>query len=559
MRLRETPETTRVIQGLDWTPGALIAFATGAVYLALLPPLYDFDGYMYRFYALLPNRMWNSNPHHLLWNSVQILLVMIAKELGHPTTMPFQIFGILISCATLLLFYRLLLKAGGSLSTAAFGTILIALSPPFWYLGLQNHPYPLTFLAIVSFLSIWRPQPERPQAMELAAAGMLLLLAATFHQAVILLLPGAMMALFLFGQGPIWRRLSVSLLWAAGVIIPLTALYVGFWLLGGRTAGTPLFSWATDYVNDVHPVQLFELGIWKTTARSLMGFSGSIVQDYRLKWLLQQCLGPATVCALYALSAIIAIFVLTALMLRFHRRKALFQLMRNNGLFTVSLFSVISWWLFSFAWEPATAHYWVLSLFPGLVCVVSVLPRLGNYRWIAASVVLLSFWNGYFNHAYDQFNGRYFSEAMLEKVERHVGTRDVLIVLSDDQWHAQVNYILVFRVLHYLAPGRGIAIINDLVLPSGAQSWRQRLADKIDSVIDSGGRAYIAAHVLDPRSYRDPSQARNPFNEETNKSYLTLDIDALHRGIVDLFSRYELRKCEFTIGADDYLSVQRRQ
>jgi len=69
-----------------WAPGVLVALGCGAVYLILRPPLYDFDGYMYRLYAVLPNRLWNSNPHHLLWNWVQIILSRIAERIGHPTT-----------------------------------------------------------------------------------------------------------------------------------------------------------------------------------------------------------------------------------------------------------------------------------------------------------------------------------------------------------------------------------------------------------------------------------------------------------------------------------------
>jgi hypothetical protein len=194
----DSPEQTRVLDQprrivrSNWVVATSLALGCGIVYLALRPPLYDFDGYVFRLYALLPSRFSNSNPHHLLWNTVQILLTATAALRGRPSTVPFQIFGILVNCSTLFVTYWLLLGVGNSRVLATAGVIFVAFSPPFWHLGLQNHPYPLTFLAIVLYLMAWRKEDgSTPEGWRLSFAGLSLALAILFHQAVIFLLPVA--------------------------------------------------------------------------------------------------------------------------------------------------------------------------------------------------------------------------------------------------------------------------------------------------------------------------------------------------------------------------------
>ena len=57
-----SPEKGRVlhqsdrVQSSNWIVATSLAVGCGVVYLVLRPPLYDFDGYMFRLYALLPSR-----------------------------------------------------------------------------------------------------------------------------------------------------------------------------------------------------------------------------------------------------------------------------------------------------------------------------------------------------------------------------------------------------------------------------------------------------------------------------------------------------------------------
>ena len=538
-----------------------LAVGCGFVYLALRPPLYDFDGYMFRLYALLPSRFANANPHHLLWNTVQILLTACAAMLGQPSTVPFQIFGILVNCLTLLVLYRLLLVVGDSRVVAISGVVFVAFSPPFWHLGLQNHPYPLTFLAIVLYLIAWRREDGgAPEGWRLCIAGLSLALAILFHQAAIFLLPVASCVLVAYGRGTVWQRLTRALVWTAGVAGLVAAAYVCLWQFETGPERS-IFRWSTDYLNSVHPVQLFELGFPTTFARSIMGLSGMLVQDYRIRWLLYVSLSPPTIVALYDGIGLLAVVALIVATYRGFASGALSPELRRDSLFGLSLFSLGAWWAFSFAWEPATVHYWTLGLFPALVCVAMLVRgRHINGRLLMASVLLVSAWNGYFNHAIDRINSRNFPDPLLKSIQQQVGGHDIFLVLGDDHWFGGVDYILLFRILSYSARNPGVAIFNDLILsPGGMQNWRERLRTKIDSTLDSGGRVFVASHVFDRGSYRDLSNQNDPFNEQIDRRYLTVDGAAIYQDLRLFFVGYRITESNFRVGSDAYFTVARRQ
>ena len=99
------------------------------------------------------------------------------------------------------------------------------------------------------------------------------------------------------------------------------------------------------------------------------------------------------------------------------------------------------------------------------------------------------------------------------------------------------------------------AVRSFVFVRGGTRSWQNRLRDRINSTLDSGGRVYVAAHVFDTHSYKDLSQANNPFNEQINPRYLTLNSTSFRQQIEDFFSGYDLTKSDFSLGADNYLFV----
>ena len=544
----------------NWIDATSLAVGCGIVYLALRPPIYDFDGYMFRLYSLLPSRFSNSSPHHLLWNTVQILLAACAASLGQPNTVPFQIFGILVNCLTLFVTYWLLLTVGKSRVVAIAGVVFVAFSPAFWYVGLQNHPYPLAFLAIVLCLTAWHSEDGNPpEGSRLYVAGLCLALAILLHQGVIVLLPVATCVLVAYGRGTIWNKMTRALVWTASVAGLVASAYICFWQLEITSPKETIFSWATEYLNTVHPVQLFQLGFRTTLARSMMGLSGMLVQDYRIRWLLSTTLSPSATIELYDAIGLLVVVALIIVTYRALASGAL-VLLRTNSLFGLSLFSLGAWSAFCFAWEPATVHYWTLGLFPALVCLAMLVrERRINRGLLMAGVLVVSAWNCYFNYAFDRNNTRNFPDPLLASIQQHVGSHDIFIALGEDHWFGGVNYILLFRVLSYSDRNPGVAIFKDFILtPGGMQNWREKLGAKIDSTLDSGGHVFVASHVFDPSSYRDLSLQNNPFNEQIDERYLTIDGAAVYQDLRQFFAGYHLTKSDFSVGSDAYFAVTQR-
>jgi Protein O-mannosyl-transferase TMEM260-like len=509
----------RVILGrvLSYTPsrsrsriaGVLLAVGCAATYLALLPPLYNRDGYVYRLYALHPSRWHNINPHHLLWDYVQILLAELAVLSGHPTTVPFQVFGIVVNCTALFLFFVLLRDVTGSRLLSAAGVLLVAFSPKFWFLGFQNQPYPLVFLLVVLYLLAWRePKDGPPVGARLVAAAVCLGLAIFFHQAVVVLIPAAIAVMILYGRDAPARSAARGLIWGAAIVAVVIAGYVGCWHTLDKSR--PGFvRWVSAYLATQHRPQLEFPG---SLARAVMGISGSLVQTERLKEFLGASLSEGTILFLYLGFGLFACLAVVALARRKGGRRAM-RLLRSNALFTVSLLSIVCWSAFVLAWEPATPYYWVLNLFPALVCLGLLLrdSPLPKQRAFAIAVVLVSGWNIYFNRDYDQLYSRNFPPPLLASIKRHVAASDIFITLGNGEWYGDVDYDLLFACLKYWPRNLGVAILDDFVLPDGPVPWRKKLGEKIDNTLDSGDRVFVAAHVFDPDTYADLSNAGDAF------------------------------------------------
>src|SRR5260370_36141710 len=134
--------------------------------------------------------------------------------------------------------------------------ILVAFSPPFWYVGLQNHPYPLAFLAIVLYLMAWYGEDgSPPEGWRLFAAGLSLALAVLFHQAAIFLLPVATCVIVAYGIGTVRQKLTRAFVWTAGVAGLVAAAYICFWPIEITSPKETTLSWASEYLHRVHPVQ----------------------------------------------------------------------------------------------------------------------------------------------------------------------------------------------------------------------------------------------------------------------------------------------------------------
>src|SRR5208337_3537226 len=297
---------------LNWLrsilPGVVIGLACGATYLASRPPLFDYDGYMYRFYAMQPDPWQNTNPHHILWNPIQILIAASATLIGYPSTIVFQVVGILIGCTTLTLFYVLLRKVGANPIVACASVVLVAMAPAFWYLTLQNHPYPLVCFILVVYFQFWTSSDTHaPTGWRLAGAAIALATATLLHQAVVFLIPPAVLALALFSRGSKTHRLSRALIWGSGVSLAVLTSYLFVWIAQSDSArSVPDFlHWVTSYAQAEHPLQLFQLGPARSFARSIIGLSRSLFQSDPIQSLLEDEVSVDDVLLIYGIAGLV--------------------------------------------------------------------------------------------------------------------------------------------------------------------------------------------------------------------------------------------------------------
>jgi hypothetical protein len=388
-------------------------------------------------------------------------------------------------------------------------------------------------------------------------AAIFLVTATLFHQAVILLVTAAVAVLILLDRGPLQRRIPAGLSWGAGVTATVIGAYFSFWSY--VSPGVGLLRWSTGYMESVHPVQLFQLGLIKSFARSAMGVSSALLQDASFEEFLELHLRPGSIVIIYAGVGIIALGGLIMAVLWAGPRRTLVELARNNSLFLVSFLSLLAWSVFAFSWEAATAHYWVLSLFPALVCVGLLLreSRARVKRLTLAIMILASAWNVYFDVACDRSLSRNFPEPLVASIDQFVGPRDKFIVLGHSEWFGGVNYILLFNCLTLSGKDRGIAILDDYVVPDRTHSsWPARLRKTINATLDSGGQLFVGAHVFDHESYLDLSLADDPFNEQINTQYVAIG-SAAEQEIRRIFADYKLERSGLHVGSDFYFTVRR--
>ncbi len=544
----------------DWLFGAAIAIGCGVVYFASRPPLYHNDGYRDRLYAIQPNWFYNANPHHLLWNFVDALIGTMATWLGHPTTIAFQAVGIVLNCLTIFFFFVLLRKISRSAIFAAASALLIAFSPNFWQFGLENRPYSLLFVVLVLYLWLWYSEDGGlPSGWRLFAAGFLLLILALLQQGAILLIPAAVVVQVANSTDRSRRLISAST-WGASIAATVVLLYIVMWALT-RWNIEGFFHWVAGFAVYVHPPNIFYTAAWLSAVKSVMGIFGALLQPAKIITFLSQTFSANMVLAIYGAGGILTCLAIGSAIWSRRLDRPLLQLTRNSPLFALSLLSILFWSALIFAWQPRSSEYWVLTLFPALICLgMLVRERPGRWLWVfATAVVVISVWNIHFNRENDRDLSVNFPEPLLAAIDQHVGPRGIFIVLANDDSVGSLDYDLLFECLNYAPRNPGIAILNDLVAPAwGKGPWTDQLREKIDSTLDSGGQVFVESDVFNPDSYADFTGAKNPFASFVDTRLPPVDGAVLHQQVKRFFDSYELKNSQFKLGENEFLAVGRR-
>jgi hypothetical protein len=539
-------------------PGVVLAIGCGVVYFVSRPPLYHNDGYRDRLYAIQPYWFYNANPHHLLWIFVQALIGRVAAWLGYPTTIPFQAVGIALNCLTIFFFFALLRRISASTIFAASGALLIAFSPNFWQFGLENRPYSLLFMNLVLYLWLWYPGDSNLlPGWRLFAAGVLLLILALLQQGAILLIPAAVIVLVVHSTDRPRGLISASA-WGASVAATVALLYVIVWALTKRNEA---FShWVAGFAVYVHPPNVFNTAIWLSAIQSVMGIFGALLQPSEIITLLSQTFSANMILAVYGVAGILTCLTIGSTTWWRRLDRPLLQLIRNSPLFALSLLSILFWSAFVFAWQPGSSEYWVLTLFPALICFgMLVRETSGRWLWVfAAVVVIISAWNIHFNRGNDRDLSVNFPEPLLAAINQHVGRRDIFIGLVQDGGIGGVDYDLLFTCLQYAPRNPGLRIMEDFVWPAhNSPSWRDQLRARINGTLASGGRVFVAGHVLDPATYNNLSGKNDPFAPFIQERYTGTEGAAFYQEVREALAPYKLKQSDFSVGPDRYSLLER--
>jgi hypothetical protein len=522
-----------------------------SIYLLLRPPLFNYDGYVYRLQALGPAQGDNINPHHLLWYPIQKAIAVVTSAVGSPSAEAFQLFGILINSFSLALFCLLLVRLAHRPALSLAITVFIAFSPRIWNLGLQNQPYPLLDLCVVAFL--WTVAARgAPTRLRLAAGGLALFAAIMLHQAMALAVPAVAAGFVLAGVGPFKNRLKLAAIWAGAVALGVAAAYA----LMARVAGVNpagFLNWILTYLHEQHGIQVQ----WPQSAiKGVMGIAGTVLDTSWVRSRVNLQENGKAIWRLYGGLLVAGGAVVAALASRPRVRERLIRLWRSNPSFPPVAMLTLAWSVFVFIWEPA-GYYWSLNLFP-LAFLASLWLRESRRRtalWVAGLLVMVSGWNVYANHRQDQAFSVNFPPPLLEQIRAQLGPNDVFIVAGRD-WYANIDYDLLLACLDDWPNDPAMALLNEYVMRGSREPWQQRLDHEIQAAFADHGRVYVAAHVFRPESYQDLERTADPFSEYARTEFAGVDGERLRGEIESFFHRYKLCESGFRIGTERFWELK---
>jgi hypothetical protein len=522
-----------------------------SIYLLLRPPLFNYDGYIYRLKALGPPQGDNVNPHHLLWYPIQKAIAEVTSAVGSPSPEAFQLFGIFINSFSLALFCLLLLRLAHRLALPIAMTIFIAFSPRIWRLGLQNQPYPLLDLCVVAFL--WAlAERSAPSRWRLAAGGLALFAAVMLQQAMALVVPAVAAGFVLAGAGPFKDRLKLAARWAGGTALAVAAAYALMaWVAGIKPAG--FLSWTLMYLQDQHGIQVH----WPQSAiKSVIGVVGTVLETSWVRNRVNLEENGKAIWRLYGGLLLAGCAVVVALAFRRSVRERLIRLWRSNASFAPVVMLALAWSVFVFLWEP-TGYYWSVNLCP-LAFLAAAWLRESRKRagwWAAALLVVVSGWNLYANHREDQALSISYPPPLLEQIRAQLGPDDVFIVAGRD-WYANIDYDLLLACLDDWPSDPAKALFEEYVMSGPREPWQQKLDRDIQAAFAAGGRVYVADHVFWPATYQDLEQTADPFAEYARAEFAGVNGGRLSKEIKSFFGRYKLRASGFKIGADRFWELK---
>jgi hypothetical protein len=540
-----------------WIAAAVTALSV-IVYLALRPPIYDIDAYSDLTAIAGPNPIRETDPLHLLAIPMQLAVASITGKHPYPPEAPFQVIGVGLCALALFFFCLLLFRIGASVLLAAATTLFIATAPQFWYSALQDGRYSLLFAALVLFLWTWiTPDGDPPKGWRLAASGLCLALAILIHEGAVFIAPAAAVALLIYGKEALPRRFLRAFLWGLGTAALVLVVYLWAWRV--VTDGNISFLLWTQ--QNLRENGSLEFRFPFSVIQAVMGISGAVVNDVSIRNWLDENVSAALTMKLYAALAVTVCVVAGSLIWVTGSLRPILRSLRDNALAGLCLLITLAWAAIVIAWDPELPSRWTPILFPVLVCVALMVKA--HRRWVftfGALAIALSVLNLYLNHAADIDNSRNAPERLVAELNSNLRKDDIFVVLANVDWYGDVEYEMLFNYLRVVSDTRGVAVLNDYVLPANdAPLWRDELTQKIDATLKHGGRVFIAEHLLDPGTYDDLGNTKGayaPKEDPLLARYASLDGPALFQQVQGVLGHYQLRPSKFQLANDEFSVIE---
>ncbi len=564
-----------------WERGAALATACAvfvsvlSIYLLLRPPLFNYDGYIYRLQALRPTQSDSINPHHLMWYPVLKAFARLASAVASPSPEAFQLFGILINSLSLALFCLLLVRLTNRLALPAAMTIFIAFSPRIWNLGFQNQPYPLLDLSVVVFLwtLVWCPgkhltrlsDPLTPQPLSpKGARGELILLpsplwgrgwlAEAFSSAEARRVRGFYplsnltrdTTLVASGAPSRWRWAAggvavfaaVMLQQAMALVVPAVAIglvlagagpWKDRWKLAVRWAGGMALSVAAAYalmarVAGVKPAGFLDWTLmylqaqhgiqvqWPQSAiKSVIGMVGTVLETSRVRNLFDPQEGGEVIWRLYGGLLVAGCAAIVFLIARRSVRERLMRLSRSNPSVAPVVMLVLAWSLFVFFWEPA-GYYWSVNLFP--LAFLAALWLGGSPKRTTLIVATMLLLISGWNVYWNHRQDQAYSVNYPPPLLEQIRAQlgpNDVFIVAGRDWYANLDYDLLLACLDDWPNDPALALFDEYVMRGSQEPWQKRLDRDIQAALAAGGRVYVADHIFWNESYQDSSAPPTPF------------------------------------------------
>jgi hypothetical protein len=530
---------------------ALIAFGVVlAVYGALRPPLYNFDGYSAQLQALQPLDAGNINPHHLAWYPFERVVGAGLAAAGVSSPEAFQWVGILVMAASLAILCGLLARRSGRILLPSALTLFIAFSPSIWALGLQNQPYTVLELCIAVFLCTlgeWR----RPSRARLIASGVALGAAVLLQQAMAITVPAIGLGWIIASEGRLAGRIKRALTWTCAIGAGVASVYLVA-AHSAEIAPSGFAKWVLEYLQDQHGIQLH----WPLSAiKSVMGMVGTLIESSWISYRVNPWQHSAAISRIYEAILAGGLIGVAIFLARRDALRRLWARIRTQTPFTMVLLQIGAWSVFVILWEP-TGHFWSVNLFP-LAFLATGWMKSTRRRtaFLAAGILLMiSSWNIYANHQKDKAYSVSYPPPLLAQIRSELGPNDAFIVGGRD-WYANRDYGLLLECLDDWPRDPAIALVDDYVLKNPGGAWEPELRREIGHTFASGGRIYVADHVLWDDSYRDLEQTGDPLSTYAHMEYAGLGGSQIAGEIRNFFSGYASRPSSFRIGSETFFEI----